>query len=247
MAEAVAVRGLSKRFGRFTAVDGIDLTVQEGEIFGFLGPNGAGKSTTIRMLCGILKPSGGCGRVAGLDLFRDAERIKRRIGYLSQQFSLYDDLTPYENLRLFLGIYRVAPSLWAERIEEAVASVGLRPDLHRIVRGLPPGARQRLALACALLHRPRLLFLDEPTSGVDPLARRAFWEFIGGLTRQGISAFVSTHHLEEADRCGRVALMHEGRIVACGPPRRLVAEVLPERPEAGLEDAFAILLRGRAA
>ncbi|MEJ5358739.1 MAG: ABC transporter ATP-binding protein [Desulfobacterales bacterium] len=247
MAEAVAVKGLTKRFGGFTAVDGIDLTVGQGEIFGFLGPNGAGKSTTIRMLCGILRPSGGSGRVAGLDLFRDAERIKQRIGYMSQQFSLYDDLTPQENLRLFLGIYRVAPALWAERIAEAAAAVGLGSDLHRVVRGLPPGVRQRLALACALLHRPTLLFLDEPTAGVDPLARRAFWASIRGLSAQGVSVFVSTHHLEEADHCGRVALIHAGRIVACGPPRRLVAEAFPGRAGAGLEEAFAFLLQRGAA
>lgn len=246
MAEAVAVRGLSKRYGSFTAVDGIDLTVQEGEIFGFLGPNGAGKSTTIRMLCGILTPSGGSGRVAGYDLFRDAERIKGRIGYMSQQFSLYPDLTPYENLRFFLAVYRVPPALWAARIEETVATVGLGAELHRLVRTLPPGVSQRLALACALLHRPRLLFLDEPTAGVDPLARRVFWGLIRELSRQGVSVLVSTHHLEEADFCGRVALIHEGRIVASGPPRRLVAEALPERPEAGLEEAFAVLL-GRGA
>lgn len=247
MAEAVAVQGLSKRYGSFTAVDGIDLTVQEGEIFGFLGPNGAGKSTTIRMLCGILTPSGGSGRVAGYDLFRDAERIKGRIGYMSQQFSLYPDLTPYENLRFFLAVYRVPSALWAARIEEAVATVGLGPALHRLVRELPPGVNQRLALACALLHRPRLLFLDEPTAGVDPLARRAFWELIRELSRQGVSVLVSTHHLEEADFCGRVALIHAGRIVASGPPHRLAAEALPGRPGAGLEEAFAVLLRRGAA
>jgi ABC-2 type transport system ATP-binding protein len=245
-ADAVAVTDLVKRFGRFTAVDGITFAVRTGEIFGFLGPNGAGKSTTIRMLCGIITPTSGAGHVAGLDLFRDAERIKQAIGYMSQKFSLYPDLTPFENIRFYLGVYNVPAAEWPERLEWVFAVTRLAAVRDRPTRELPPGWRQRLALGCALLHRPRLLFLDEPTSGVDPIARRHFWDFIRQLTAQGVTVFVTTHYMDEARHCDRVIMINAGRIVAAGPPAEIVAAVLPDRPAADLGDAFVALMRREA-
>jgi len=245
-ADAVAVTDLVKRFGRFTAVDRITFSVRTGEIFGFLGPNGAGKSTTIRMLCGIITPTSGAGHVAGFDLFTGAERIKQAIGYMSQKFSLYPDLTPFENIRFYLGIYNVPPAEWPERIEWVFAVTRLTAVRDRPTRELPPGWRQRLALGCALLHRPRLLFLDEPTSGVDPITRRHFWEFIRQLTVQGVTVFVTTHYMDEARHCDRVIMINAGRIVAGGPPAEIVAAVLPGQPEADLGDAFVALMRREA-
>jgi ABC-2 type transport system ATP-binding protein len=180
--EAVKVSNLEKRFGRFSAVNRISFSVQEGEIFGFLGPNGAGKSTTIRMLCGIITPSDGSGNVAGYDIFTQSEKIKQTIGYMSQKFSLYLDMTPFENIRFYLGIYNVPLKLWPERTTWVFKMTRLNDVRNRLTRDLPPGWRQRLALGCALLHQPKLLFLDEPTSGVDPITRRHFWEFIKQLT-----------------------------------------------------------------
>ncbi len=176
--EIVSVKDLEKRFGDFVAVDRVSFSIERGEIFGFLGPNGAGKSTTIRMLCGIITPSSGSGQVAGYDVVRQSESIKQTIGYMSQKFSLYEDLTPVENIRFYLGIYSVPESQWDERIGWALGQARLEEVKDRLTRELPPGWRQRLALACALLHRPEILFLDEPTSGVDPITRRHFWEFI---------------------------------------------------------------------
>jgi len=242
-ADAVAVTDLVKRFGGFTAVDRITFSVRTGEIFGFLGPNGAGKSTTIRMLCGIITPTSGAGHVAGLDLFSEPERIKQRIGYMSQKFSLYSDLTPFENIRFYLGIYHVPPPEWPERIEWVFGLTRLSTVRDRLTRELPPGWRQRLALGCALLHRPRLLFLDEPTSGVDPITRRHFWDFIRRLTAQGVTVFVTTHYMDEARHCDRVVMINAGRIVAGGPPAEIVAAVLPGRPEADLGAAFVALMR----
>jgi ABC-2 type transport system ATP-binding protein len=245
-ADAVAVTDLVKRFGRFTAVDRVTFSVRTGEIFGFLGPNGAGKSTTIRMLCGIITPTSGAGHVAGLDLFSESERIKQAIGYMSQKFSLYPDLTPFENIRFYLGIYNVPPSEWPERIECGCTVTRLAAVRDRPTRERPPGWRQRLALGCALLHRPRLLFLDEPTSGVDPITRRHFWDFIRQLTEQGVTVFVTTHYMDEARHCDRVIMINAGRIVAGGPPAEIVAGVLPGRPEADLGDAFVALMRREA-
>jgi ABC-2 type transport system ATP-binding protein len=244
--DAVVVTDLVKRFGRFTAVDGISFSVRTGEIFGFLGPNGAGKSTTIRMLCGIIAPTGGSGRVAGFDLLREPERIKQSIGYMSQRFSLYPDLTPFENVRFYLGVYDVPQAEWAERTDWVFAMTRLQEVRDRPTRELPPGWRQRLALGCALLHRPRLLFLDEPTSGVDPITRRRFWEFIRRLTAEGVTVFVTTHYMDEARHCGRVVMINAGRIVAQGTPGEIVAAAVPGRPEADLNDAFVALM-GRGA
>ena len=225
--DAVVVTDLVKRFGRFTAVDGISFAVRTGEIFGFLGPNGAGKSTTIRMLCGIIAPTRGGGRVAGFDLVREPERVKQAIGYMSQRFSLYPDLTPFENVRFYLGIYDVPAAEWAERVDWVFAMTRLQEVRDRPTRELPPGWRQRLALGCALLHRPRLLFLDEPTSGVDPITRRRFWDFIRRLTAEGVTVFVTTHYMDEARHCNRVVMINAGRIVAGGTPEEIVARALP--------------------
>ena len=234
---------LVKRFGAFTAVDRISFSVRAGEIFGVLGPNGAGKSTIIRMLCGIIAPTSGAGRVAGFDLATEPERIKQAIGYMSQKFSLYPDLTPFENIRFYLGIYNVPAEQWPDRIDWVFEVTRLSAVRDRLTRELPPGWRQRLALGCALLHRPRLLFLDEPTSGVDPVTRRHFWEFIRRLAAEGVTVIVTTHYMDEARHCGRVVMINAGRIVASGPPAAIVAEVLPGRPEADLNEAFVALMK----
>jgi ABC-2 type transport system ATP-binding protein len=240
--EAVRVRNLEKRFGVFTAVDKISFSVNRGEIFGFLGPNGSGKSTTIRMLCGILTPTAGEGSVAGHDIFKEAEAIKQSIGYMSQKFSLYEDLTPFENIRFYLGVYSVPPEKWDERIEWVLAMTRLADVRDRLTRDLPPGWRQRLALGCALLHKPDILFLDEPTSGVDPITRQHFWDFIRQLSREGITIFVTTHYMDEACNCDRIVMINEGRIVATGSPADIIASACPGRPGADLNDAFIALM-----
>jgi ABC-2 type transport system ATP-binding protein len=216
MSPAVEIRELSKRFGAFTAVDRVSLTVGEGEIFGFLGANGAGKSTTIRMLCGLLRPSSGTGLVLGIDVAKDPEGVKRRIGYMSQRFSLYDDLTVAQNLRFFGGVYRLHGASARERESWAVRMAGLEGKEDRLTGELPGGWKQRLALACAVLHRPRVVFLDEPTSGVDPISRRRFWRLIYEMAAGGITVFVTTHYLDEAEYCHRLALIHAGRLAALG-------------------------------
>jgi len=240
--DAVQVIDLEKRFGRFVAVDRISFSVRRGEIFGFLGPNGAGKSTTIRMLCGIITPTSGSGHVAGYDIFKEAERIKQSIGYMSQKFSLYEDMTPFENVRFYLGIYNVPSEQWEDRIEWVLEMTRLQDVRDRLTRELPPGWRQRLALGCALLHRPKILFLDEPTSGVDPITRRHFWEFIGLLAQQGVTVFVTTHYMDEARNCQRVVMINEGKIVASGSPSEITRKVFPERPEADLNEVFIQLM-----
>lgn len=242
----VDVDRITKRFAGHTAVSNLSLQVPSGAVFGLLGPNGAGKSTTIRMLCGIISPTSGTGRVAGFDLFTESERIKQTIGYMSQKFSLYPDLTPFENIRFYLGIYDVPAEQWPERIEWVFGVTRLSAVRDRLTRELPPGWRQRLALGCALLHRPRLLFLDEPTSGVDPITRRHFWDFIRRLTAEGVTVFVTTHYMDEARHCGRVVMINAGRIVASGPPAEIVAHVLPDRPDADLGDAFVALMKREA-
>jgi ABC-2 type transport system ATP-binding protein len=244
--EALNVLDLEKRFGQFVAVDRISFSVRTGEIFGFLGPNGAGKSTTIRMLCGIISPSAGSGHVAGYDIFTQAEDIKQAIGYMSQKFSLYLDMTPFENIRFYLGIYDVPSRFWKARTQEVLKITRLTHVRNRLTRELPPGWRQRLALGCALLHRPKLLFLDEPTSGVDPITRRHFWEFIKQLTSEGVTVFVTTHYMDEARHCNRVVMINEGKIVAAGPPHEIIRKVLPDQPDADLNAAFVKLMARRA-
>src|SRR5579883_514246 len=218
---AVEIRDLVKRFGDFVAVDHVTLDVLRGEIFGFLGPNGAGKSTTIRMLCGLLAPTSGRATVGGLDVGTQSELIKQRIGYMSQKFSLYDDLTVEENIDFFSGIYGVARSKRAERKEYVLKMAGIEQRRTSLTRLLSGGWKQRLALGCAILHEPPILFLDEPTSGVDPIARRTFWHLIYELSAAGHTIFVTTHYMDEAEYCHRVALMYGGRVIALGSPAEL--------------------------
>jgi len=241
-AEAVSVHDLEKRFGAFVAVDKITFSVKKGEIFGFLGPNGSGKSTTIRMLCGILTPTSGEGQVAGHDIFKEAEEIKKSIGYMSQKFSLYEDLSPFENIRFYLGIYSVPQGEWKERMEWILDMTRLQEVQNRRTRELPQGWRQRLALGCALLHRPDILFLDEPTSGVDPITRQHFWDFIRQLAGEGITVFVTTHYMDEARNCERIVMINEGMIVASGSPSEIIASTFPDRPDADLNEAFITLM-----
>ena len=220
---AVVVEELTRRFHDFTAVDRVSFTAYRGEVFGFLGPNGAGKTTTIKMLTGLLLPTSGRGTVAGFDLRRDPEAIKRHIGYMSQQFSLYGDLTVEENIAFFARLYSVPAAHRAERRDQVLEMAGLAASRGRLTRELSLGWKQRLALGTALLHEPPILFLDEPTSGVDPLSRRAFWDLIYDLAGRGTTVFVSTHYMEEAEYCHRLALMNRGRLIALDRPAALRA------------------------
>ena len=218
---AVKVRGLTKKFKDFTAVDNIDLTIKKGEIFGFLGPNGAGKSTTIKMLCGLLLPTAGEGSVGGFDIMKESEEIKKHIGYMSQRFSLYDDLTVEENINFFSGIYGVSEESKKERLEWVLEMAELHDRKKMITKTLPGGFKQRLALGCAILHEPPVIFLDEPTSGVDPISRRNFWNLINEMSKAGTTIFVTTHYMDEADYCNRLGLIYRGRIIAEGTPNEL--------------------------
>lgn len=226
---AVTLRNLERRFGEFVAVNRISLDVGQGEIFGFLGPNGAGKSTTIRMLCGLLEPSSGEGTVAGLDIRTQREEIKRRIGYMSQKFSLYDDLTVEENIDFFSGIYRVPREKKAARKDWVLDMASLQEHRRTRTGLLPAGWKQRLSLGCALLHEPRILFLDEPTSGVDPLSRRTFWDLIYEMASQGVTVFVTTHYMEEAEYCDRLALIYRGELVALGTPSDMKSSLMADQ------------------
>ena len=222
---AVDVHALSRTFGDFLAVDRVSFRVNQGEVFGFLGPNGAGKTTTIKMLTGLLAPSAGEGRVADLDIRTESEDIKRRIGYMSQLFSLYGDLTAEENVAFFAGLYEVTGARYVARRDWVLEMAGLTAPRSLMTAQLPLGWKQRLALGCAVLHEPPILFLDEPTSGVDPVSRRAFWELIYQLTAKGTTVFVSTHYMEEAEYCDRLALMNRGRIIALDRPAELRAQM----------------------
>jgi ABC-2 type transport system ATP-binding protein len=229
---AIVVEGLVKRFGDFTAVDNISLSVPKGEIFGLLGPNGAGKSTTIRMLCGILAPTSGRGAVIGLDILSDSERIKERIGYMSQKFSLYEDLTVEENIEFYGGVYGVPPGRLAERKRWILDMANLNERANSITGELAMGWKQRLALGCAVVHEPEILFLDEPTAGVDPISRRNFWNLIYDVAGTGVTVVVTTHYMDEAEHCDRLGLVYGGRLIALGSPghlkERYVAGVLLE-------------------
>lgn len=218
---SVIIESLVKRFGDFVAVDHISLETRKGEIFGFLGPNGAGKSTTIRMLCGLLTPTEGKALVAGYDVARQAELVRQNIGYMSQKFSLYNDLKVIENLRLFAGLYSVPADKLKDRIEWALEMANLKGQENLITGTLPGGWKQRLALGCAVLHRPPIIFLDEPTSGVDPISRRQFWDLIYQMAHEGVTIFVTTHYMEEAEYCNRLALIYRGKMVALGTPSEL--------------------------
>lgn len=218
---AVDVTELRRTFGDFIAVDNISLSVQRGEIFGFLGPNGAGKSTTIRMLCGLLIPTGGIGTVGGFDINKESESIKQIIGYMSQKFSLYDNLTVEENINFFGGVYNVPKEKKTERKEWVLNMAGLTEERNALTQNLAAGFKQRLALGCAILHEPHIIFLDEPTSGVDPISRRSFWNLINEMSQAGTTVFVTTHYMDEADYCDRLALIYRGKIIAEGTPTEL--------------------------
>ena len=224
----IKVENLVKKFGDFTAVDNISFTIKRGEIFGFLGPNGAGKSTTIRILCGLLSPTSGSAWVSSYDVAAEPDMVKKNIGYMSQKFSLYDDLTVEENINFFSGIYGVPHNLRNERKEDVLYMAGIQEHRTTMTRFLAGGWKQRLALGCALLHQPPVLFLDEPTSGVDPIARREFWDLIYQLSESGHTIFVTTHYMDEAEYCHRLALMYRGKIIAEGTPGSL-KETLRER------------------
>jgi ABC-2 type transport system ATP-binding protein len=227
---AITVSHLSKTFGAFTAVDDLSFDVGRGEIFGFLGANGAGKSTTIRMLCGLLTPSSGTASIDGIDVGRDPEGVKRRIGYMSQRFSLYELLTVDQNIRFYAGLYGLDGDRFRRRRQFALEMGGLVGKEHMEARALSGGWRQRLALGCALLHEPPIVFLDEPTGGVDPVSRREFWRLIDGLAANGTTVLVTTHYLDEAERCDRVAIIHAGRLAALGTTAALKAEAFDTRP-----------------
>lgn len=243
MSVAIRVHELTRRFGDFTAVDRIGFEVAQGEVFGFLGANGAGKTTAIRMLIGLLAPTSGEAQVAGFDVARDAEQVRRRIGYMSQRFSLYEDLTVRENIALYGGIYGLDDAEIARRGGTLIAELDLGAHADALVRTLPLGWKQKLAFSVALLHAPGIVFLDEPTGGVDPVTRRQFWELIYAAAARGTTVFVTTHYLDEAEYCDRVAIMVDGRIAALGTP----AELKGEFGTATLDDVFVRLARGDAA
>ena len=218
---AIEAADLTKRFGTLTAVDRVSFQVQPGEVFGFLGPNGSGKTTTIRMLCGIIPPTAGSGCVLGLDCWSQSEAVKRQIGYMSQRFALYEDLTVRENLEFYAAVYGVGRAERASRIARFVALIGLAGREEELAGRLAGGMRQRLAFGCASLHRPAVIFLDEPTAGVDPVARRDFWDLIYAMASEGTTVFVTTHYMDEAEYCNRLGLMHQGRLIAVGTPEEL--------------------------
>ena len=238
--KAVVVKDLERRFGSFLAVNRVSFEVDRGEIFGFLGPNGAGKSTTIRILCGILAPSKGSGTVAGFDIVKDAEKIKAHIGYMSQKFSLYEDLTVEENINFYGGIYNIPEARKKDRKEWVIEMAGLKEHRKTRTALLSGGWKQRLALGCAILHEPPIIFLDEPTSGVDPISRRRFWDLIYELSGKGVTVFVTTHYMDEAEYCDRIGLIYRGELIALGTPEVLKTRFMKEeildlqgRPSAG--------------
>jgi ABC-2 type transport system ATP-binding protein len=235
----VEIKNLTRKFGNFTAVDRLTLEVKRGEIFGFLGANGAGKTTAIRMLCGLLQPTSGSGQVAGLNIISQSEKIKKAIGYMSQKFALYQDLTTRENLDFYGHLYSLSKAAIIKRIDELTKRLSLEPFINRLSGTLPMGWRQRLALAVAVIHRPEIVFLDEPTAGVDPAFRRTFWSLLYEMTEEGTTIFVTTHYMDEAEYCGRISIMHDGRLVVVGSPAQLVKTHRADN----LEDVFIDLIR----
>jgi len=227
MDHAVEAINLTKKFGDFTAVDGISFQVERGEIFAFLGPNGCGKTTTIRMLCGIIAPTSGTGRVAGYDIVTESDRVKEQLGYMSQRFSLYEELTVRENLEFYAGVYQVDGSERKRRIDRLIAMAGLEGRDRELAGNLSGGWKQRLALGCSIVHNPPILFLDEPTAGVDPVSRRRFWDMIYELSESGVTVFVTTHYMDEAEHAHRVSLMQAGRLIACESPETLRSAAEP--------------------
>lgn len=241
---AVELTNLTRRFGDFTAVNNVSLRIKAGSIYGFLGPNGSGKSTTIRMLCGLLEPSSGEGKVAGFDIAKDSEMIKGKIGYMSQKFSLYDDLTVIENLQFYGGLYSLPHNVQKARIEEMLVLAGLETYQYELVVNLSGGWKQRLALGCSILHKPAILFLDEPTGGVDPKARRLFWDIIYELALQGTTVMVTTHFMDEAEHCDEIGFIFEGNLIASGSPASLKQTIpgilvkIPADDPIGLQETF---------
>lgn len=239
---AISLKGLTKTFGSFRAVDGIDLEVPRGQIFGFLGPNGSGKTTTIRMLTGTLRPRSGSAQVLGVDVIRHPDRIKRRIGYMSQKFSLFEDMTVDENLKFYAGVYDLDPATFSKQREYVLRMADLVGREDELTRNLSVGWRQRLALGAATIHEPELLFLDEPTSGVDPVARRQFWDLLYDLASRGVTLFVTTHYMDEAAHCNRLAFIYRGRIIANGSPSEIRSDHLEQQIfEVAVNDADAVL------
>lgn len=239
MSYAIEVNGLTKKFGSFTAVDDITFNVKKGEIFGFLGANGAGKTTAMKMLCGLLKPTSGSGIVAGFDISACPEDVKKNIGYMSQRFSLYEDLKVWENFRLFGGIYGLTKEAIEDRTSNMLIELGFVKERNSMVKSLPAGWKQKLAFSVAIMHNPAIVFLDEPTGGVDPSARRQFWELIYMAAQRGITIFVTTHYMDEAEYCNRVSMMKEGRIEAIGTP----AELKQETKAKSMDEVFYKLAR----
>ncbi len=240
MENAIQVKNLTKKFGAFTAVDAITFEVPKGEIFGFLGANGAGKTTAMRMLCGLLSPSSGEATVAGFDIFKETEKLKKRIGYMSQKFSLYEDLTVAENFRFYGGVYGLSRKEVSKRMEERLIRLDFTEDYKTIVGSLPLGWKQKLSFTLALLHEPEIVFLDEPTGGVDPITRRQFWEMIYAAAKEGVTIFVTTHYMDEAEYCDRVSIMVDGRIEALDKP-----EALRKKYDCdSMDGVFQVLARG---
>jgi ABC-2 type transport system ATP-binding protein len=240
MSDVIVAQDLTRKFGDFTAVDHVSFTIQPGEVVGYLGPNGSGKTTTIRMLLGLLRPTEGSASVLGFDVVRQSEPLRAQVGYMSQKFALYHELTGRENLEFYAGVYGVNGRHGRQRLDEVLELIGLKEQAGLRVSSLSTGWKQRLALGAAIIHRPRLLFLDEPTSGVDPTARRAFWDLIYTLVGQGITALVTTHYMDEAEYCGRVGIMREGKLLALDAPSALKARALPGR-------AWDVQVAGQAA
>lgn len=240
MEEIIIADKLTKQFGSFTAVDHISFTVKRGEIFGFLGANGAGKTTAMRMLCGLSKPTGGKASVAGIDIARQSEKVKQHIGYMSQKFSLYEDLKVKENIRLYAGIYGLSEKQIKEKGERLMHRLNIYDEQNTLVKQLPLGWKQKLAFSIAIIHTPDIVFLDEPTGGVDPLARRQFWELIYEATERGITAFVTTHYMDEAGYCDRISMMVDGKISALGTPKELKDKFNAN----SIDEVFRTLARG---
>ena len=237
--DAVVIRGLRKTFGSMVAVSGLDLAIRRGEVFGLLGPNGSGKTTTIRMLCGLMTPTAGRATVVGFDIVTEAEEIRRRIGYMSQKFGLYDELTVLENLRFYASIYGLSGEARRQRIGELLRDLRLEPRSRQLAGTLSGGWKQRLALACATAHRPAMLLLDEPTAGLDPASRRRFWQWIHGLASDGTTVLVTTHYMDEAEQCQRLAFLSRGHLIAVGT----VAEIKAQFGQPSIEEVFIELQR----
>ncbi len=241
MSEVIKAENLTKKFGNFTAVNNISFSVEKGEIFGFLGANGAGKTTAMKMFCGLLTPTSGTGHVAGFDIFRQSEQIKKRIGYMSQKFSLYEDLTVKENILFYGGIYGMTRKAIKQKTLELAGKLGLEEYLDKLIADLPLGWKQKLAFSVAVFHSPDIVFLDEPTGGVDPITRRQFWDLIYEAAHNGVTIFVTTHYMDEAEYCDRISMMVNGRIEGLGSPSQLKQQFKAEN----MNDVFLILARGK--